>query len=182
MTPSNCQRAVIWLATALCVAVCELPARGDGGTVRASQRCGDFEVTVLTSPEPLREGPMEVSVLVQDAATGAPATDAQVAIELVPREQPQETERYQAARGAGTNKLFDSTTLVLPHAGWWHFGVELARGSKTAKLGFDAQAAPPLPRWQALWRWFTWPFLVMALFAAHQMLVHRAERRRPSLR
>ncbi len=40
---------------------------GDGGAVRFSGQQGDWRITVFTSPTPLRAGPVDVSVLVQDA-------------------------------------------------------------------------------------------------------------------
>ena len=45
-------------------------AHADGGQVRLTQRHGDMQITVFTSPSPLRAGPVDVSVCIQDAATG----------------------------------------------------------------------------------------------------------------
>ena len=42
----------------------------DGGTVRLSEEQGRYRITVFTAPAPLRAGPVDVSVLVQEAATG----------------------------------------------------------------------------------------------------------------
>ena len=44
-------------------------ARADGGVVRLRQRAGGYQIAVFTSPTPIRAGPVDVSVLVQDAAT-----------------------------------------------------------------------------------------------------------------
>ena len=64
------------------------PARGDGGTVRISERAGPYRVTVFTSPSPLRAGPVDVSVLVQDGETGELATDVRVTVRAAPTTQP----------------------------------------------------------------------------------------------
>jgi hypothetical protein len=47
--------------------------RADGGAMRLSERAGGYRVTVFTDPTPLRAGPVDVSVFVQDADTGEPA-------------------------------------------------------------------------------------------------------------
>jgi len=41
----------------------------DGGTVRLSQQQGNYQIAVLTTPTPLRAGPIDISVLVQKAGT-----------------------------------------------------------------------------------------------------------------
>ena len=54
----------------LLVGACGEAARGDGGTVRLSRCEGGYRITVFTAPTPFRAGPVDISVLVQDAATG----------------------------------------------------------------------------------------------------------------
>jgi hypothetical protein len=97
-------------------------ARADGGALRASRQCGDYRVSVFTSPTPLRAGPVDVSVLVQDAATGEVQHDLPVA-------------------------------------------VTVDDGRQTEQLRFTVEAADRAPPWQTLWPWFTWPALVIVLFA-----------------
>src|SRR3954466_8251867 len=55
-------------------------ARADGGAVRLRQRAGGYQIAVFTSPTPFRAGPVDVSVLVQDAATGECVPEAQVTV------------------------------------------------------------------------------------------------------
>src|SRR5262245_4227648 len=57
-------------------------ARADGGAVRLRERVGAYQLTVFTSPTPLRAGPVDVSVLVQDAATEEYVPDARVIVRL----------------------------------------------------------------------------------------------------
>src|SRR5580704_13866550 len=66
-------------------------ARADGGTVRYYDRLGDYRVTVFTSPAPLRAGPVDVSVLVQNVETGQPIVDAEVIIFAKMQNRPVET-------------------------------------------------------------------------------------------
>jgi len=42
--------------------------RADGGTLRLWERAGNYKVAVFTDPTPLRAGPVDVSVFVQDAS------------------------------------------------------------------------------------------------------------------
>ena len=46
--------------------------------MRLSERAGGYRVTVFTDPTPLRAGPVDVSVFVQDADTGEPAAGVRV--------------------------------------------------------------------------------------------------------
>ena len=48
------------------------PAIADGGSMRLSGKKGGYQITVFTAPTPFRAGPVDISVLVQDASTGDP--------------------------------------------------------------------------------------------------------------
>src|SRR6516225_11891006 len=60
-------------------------ARADGGAVRLRERVGGYQIAVFTSPTPFRAGPVDVSVLVQDAATEECVPDARVTLRLMAR-------------------------------------------------------------------------------------------------
>src|SRR5262249_156491 len=76
----GCLLCVFLLSSCHLITVSPGHARADGGTVRLSQRAGGYQVTVFTEPTPLRAGPVDVSVLVQDAATGQALPGAQVTV------------------------------------------------------------------------------------------------------
>src|SRR6516165_4132235 len=80
-------------------------ARGDGGAVRLSQQAGPYRVTVFTAPTPLRAGPVDVSVFVQDGTGGGALPDATVRVTLT---RGGETLEAQATHEAATNKLFQA--------------------------------------------------------------------------
>jgi hypothetical protein len=148
------------------------PARADGGAVRLRERAGGYQIAVFTSPTPFRVGPVDVSVLVQDAATGECVPEAQVAMCLkAPRAG--RTIECQATRGSATNKLFHAAVFELPEPGWWDVEVAVDGPHGPALLRFGVEADGPAPRWLALWPWFTWPALVVALFGLHQVLIRR---------
>jgi hypothetical protein len=147
-------------------------ARADGGAVRLREQVGAYQVTVFTSPTPFRAGPVDVSVLVQDAATGECVPEARVTLRLTARGSGDILE-YPATAEAATNKLFHAAVFQLPEPGWWDVKVAVEGPHGPAFLRFGVQADEPLPRWLELWPWFTWPALAVALFGFHQVLVRR---------
>src|SRR6266566_3607186 len=79
-------------------------ARADGGALRLRERAGDYQVAVFTSPTPFRAGPVDFSVLVQDAATGECVPEARVTVRLKAPAGGRALE-YPATTEAATNKL-----------------------------------------------------------------------------
>ena len=150
--------------------------RADGGTVRLSERQGNYRITVFTTPTPLRAGPVDVSVLVQDAATGEPVPDVQVTIEASRRGSSAVTIRHPATTEAATNKLYDAATFDLPEPGWYALKVSVAGALGEAQAHLDLEAADPPPPGLALWPWVGWPALVILLFGIQQFLVRRRGR------
>jgi hypothetical protein len=149
-------------------------ARADGGAVRLREQAGDYQVTVFTSPTPLRAGPVDVSVLVQDAAGGC-VPQARVTVRLMACRTGQILE-YRATSQAATNKLFRAAEFRLPEPGWWEVAVAVEGPHAPALVRFRVQADEPPPRWLDLWPWFSWPAFVVALFGAHRVLVRRKAR------
>jgi hypothetical protein len=149
----------------------------DGGTVRLREQAGAYQVTVFTAPTPLRAGPVDVSVLVLDAATGEYVPEARVAVRLTARGSGTVLE-VPATTEEATNQLFRAAVFQLPEAGWWDVELAIAGPHGTARLRFGVEADEPLPRWLEVWPWFTWPALVVALFGLHQILVRK--RRAPA--
>src|SRR5438105_4286548 len=72
------------VAIATLIGVCTLPRPlfADGGTLRAAQRIDNVRVSVFTSPASPRVGLIDVSVLVQDAATGKVLDDVPAQVRL----------------------------------------------------------------------------------------------------
>jgi hypothetical protein len=99
-------------------------ARAHGGAVRLCEQAGAYHLAVFTILTPFRAGPVDVSVLVQDAATGECMTPARVTLQLTARGSGQVLE-YQATSGAATDKLFHEAVFELPEAGWWNVEVSV---------------------------------------------------------
>lgn len=153
------------------------PARGDGGAVQIRETHGTVQVTVFTSPTPLRVGPIDVSVLVQDAATGATLTDAEIEIVVHPVDAPHRVQRRTASFEQAVNKLLRAAEFELTAPGPTEFEVIVEpAGRPSVHVRFQADVAPALPRWVAYWTWFTWPALVVALFAIRRRFGGRRRR------
>jgi hypothetical protein len=158
----------------------------DGGTLRASGRYDDFQVSVFTSPSIPRCGIIDISVLTQDALSGKIRTDIPATIKLTKADagsdaQPITLEQITTT-SAATNKLFRATQFNVPEAGPWHVAVAINDPSNqptlhnTQPLQFDVIVSPPPPAWLTLAPWIGWPFGVVLLFFAHQRLASSASR------
>ena len=150
---------------------CSSVVLADGGTVRLSQRKGDYEITVLTSPTPLRAGPVDVSVLLQNAADNRLLQEGRVNITATPRNHPDRAVCRLATAETATNKLFRAAEFELRQPGWWDVEVSIDGPLGTEHAQFEMEAAAPLPKWLAMWPWFSWPLAVIVLFGAHQWAV-----------
>jgi hypothetical protein len=152
----------------------------DGGAVQLVERHGDTQVTIFTSPTPLRAGPIDVSVLVQDAATGQPVPDAKVAITLSRDASPGPLIQAVATREAATNKLLQSALINLPTAGNWNLQVDAGTSTNQIQTTCALVVGRALPKWLTQWTWFTWPVIAVLLFGMHRFLAsHRMRRRTP---
>jgi hypothetical protein len=166
-------RPILWLL--LCSSFILHPSsfvKADGGAVRVRERAGNYQIAVFTSPTPFRAGPVDVSVLVQDARTGECVPEARVTLRLTARGSGQVLE-YPATAEAATNKLFRAAAFQLPHPGWWDVDVAVEGPHGPAHVGFEIEADEPPPRWLDLWPWFSWPAVAVALFCVHQLLARR---------
>jgi hypothetical protein len=148
-------------------------ARAHQGAVRLCERAGDYQLAVFTLPAPFRAGPVDVSVLVQDAATGECAAQARVTLRLTARGSGRVLEQ-PATSGASGNKLFREAAFELPEAGWWDVEVSVDGPLGPARARFPVEAGEAPPRWLDLWPWFGWPALAVVLFGLHRALArHR---------
>jgi hypothetical protein len=147
-------------------------AWADGGVMRLREQAGAYQVTVFTAPTPFCAGPVDVSVLVLDAATGEYVPKARVTIRMTARGTGDVLE-LRASAAAATNKLLQAAVFQLPEPGWWDVEVAVEGPHGPALLRFSIEADPALPRWRELWPWITWPVVVVVLFGLHQVLLRR---------
>src|SRR5262245_33672681 len=151
-------------------------AWADGGVPRLSENAGGYRVSVFTSPIPFRAGPVDVSVLVQDADSGQLVPEVRVTVQAALRDRPESVVSHLATDDMATNKLYRAAVFELPEPGWWDMEVTVQGGRGSAHVRFAVEAAGRLRRWWSLAPWVGWPALAVALFSVHQVLVRR---RRP---
>jgi hypothetical protein len=150
-------------------------ARGDGGAVRYSELHLDRIVTIFTSPTPLRTGPIDISILLQDADTGMALTNVPIDVHaelLDARGVRQMALDARATSNAATNKLLCAAELNLPKPGRCRIEVSV-KGLSSGPIGFDVDVEEGLPPWVETSIWMGWPLVAIALFAIHQSLVCR---------
>jgi hypothetical protein len=146
-------------------------AYADGGIVRLCEVRDGRRITIFTSPTPLRAGPMDVSVLVQDVASGKPVLDLPIVVSAYPIPDPQRSISAHATTEAAINKLLHAAQLKLPESGAWRIEVIVEGAQKEPALSFDVVVAQPPPPWLDMSLWIGWPLLAIGLFAFHQWLV-----------
>ena len=171
-----------WACFALLVAganlcCCQI-ARADGGQLQTSERVGPWIVSVFTSPTPPRVGPVDVSVLVQQAESGATVADASIRLTFREVRSGFELERF-ASREAATNKLFQAAWFEPPTAGKWIVTAEVTHAGETASTAFDLWVSAAPPAWSEMVLWIVWPLLPIGLYSGAQI---RGARRKIELK
>lgn len=144
----------------------------DGGVVRAIERDGPFQVSAFTSPNPLVAGPVDLSVLVQDAATLAPVGQSQIEVAITPRSRAYGGVTLPATAEAATNKLFRACLVEL-EPGWYDVVVRCDAAGKRGQVRFAIEVGAAPPQLATLWPWIAWPVVPVALFGVHQFLLRR---------
>ena len=160
------------------------PALADGGAVLAQQTTGPYRITLFGSPSPLRAGPADLSVLVQNAKTGDAVLDSRVAIQV----QAASTDAGEAwvppccsmkmgvgavaaTHKAAQNKLLYAANTLLPSSGPHKI---LVRLDDADILAAPVEIAPALPPATHYWSFLAFPPLAIGIFALNQRLRRRA--------
>ena len=162
------------LLAAVVTAATARAARADGGLVRASSARSGLLVTLFTTPTPLRTGPADVSVLVQDAATRATLLDAQVTVRVSAQHEGALPLTARLDRASAANKLLQAATVVLPVPGPYRIVAEARRGVARAVVAADVTVEPPIPPLLALWPYLALPPAVVGIFLVQQWLRNRS--------
>ena len=159
-------------------------AWADGGAVQLQLTAPPFVVTVFTDPPQCRPGQVDLSACVQ--AENGPVLDAEVVASLSALEPAKtsptaawlppacastaapDLQNVPLQISQGTNRLFYSTLIQIPHDGRWQLQVSVRRGTDHAKVQGVLNVDPPLPPVTAYWQWFLVPFLAIGGFALNQ--------------
>jgi FixH len=146
-------------------------ALADGGVVQMQRSAGQFVITVFTAPAPLRVGPADISILVQDSSNHNPVLDANVTVRLY--REGGEAIDAEAGRERSKNKLLYGALLRLPEAGRWKIEVIVLRNSVKARISGAIIVAPRQPFLFAYWWTLALPPVAIGLFIINQWLKSR---------
>jgi hypothetical protein len=156
--------ATHWLVPIACL-LATSTAWADGGAVVLHATTAGRQITLFSSPTPLVAGPVDLSLLVTDAASGQPLLE--VPIELRLRHEAalaEQTLAVSATRGEATNQLLHAAKMELPQPGRWRVTILVGEGADRATAECDLQVAPAPPPWFRMWPWYTWPAGVVVWF------------------
>jgi hypothetical protein len=169
-------RGVVITLTVLCL---EAVVLADGGVLRARHATGPFVVSVFTAPEPLRVGPVEVSVIVESSGGGV-LTDAVVDLLFESGTRGIDPRRARATHDGASIGLAQAAVVDLPSAGEWTLTISVRSGAGAASTTCLLPVAPAASRLGTIWPWLLVPPIGILLFAVHQTLKQRRRTWGPS--
>lgn len=169
---TNLSPYVFMIAISLALLFCPY-ALADGGAVQFSQRVGDLNITVMTDPTPLRVGTIDLSILTQNARTGAIATTGRTIVILSQMDEPALSIRAEATTSAATNKLLRSAKIELPRQGRWHCEIQHPEIAPVAQVSGELQIADKPTRWRQATGWIMLPFFPIGLYIVGEFLAAR---------
>jgi hypothetical protein len=144
-------------------------ASADSGLIRLSELAGPWRVTVMTDPTPVRAGPVDFAVLLQDVSTGKAILDADVQLRLRNDERGL-TWSATATRSQADNRLLYAAKFTLPASGRWTVGTQILAGGMEHDVQWAFTAAEPIPPFTAAWPWLLPAPIGIALYAASRIL------------
>jgi hypothetical protein len=148
-------------------------ARADGGRLVRVERAHGWIVSIFVAPDPPRVGPIDVSVLVQEEASGTVVADAEIAVTLNSLSDPSIALSAPASRQQATNKFLQSALLVAPGAGDWLGTIHCSAGNDKAEITFSLQVDAAPPAWTKVAPWFLWPLAAAMVLVAHRTLARK---------
>src|SRR5258707_2336194 len=170
------QRWSILLLVLISVSLIRQVARADGGVVMCQRTSAPFTITLFSTEMPLRPGPADLSVLLEQPDGRSPILDAQVFIEL--EHEAGMIIRAEATRSQARNKLLYCSLINLPAAGHWKIRLHISRGNTRAEMLSDLVVAAPQPVFLSHWELIAVPPIIIILFIFNQWLRRRAFNKR----
>jgi hypothetical protein len=150
-------------------------AHGDGGTMLLHQDAGAFTVTLFAAPRPLQVGPADLSVMVQDRASGDVLLDPMIDLTIVPEAGNAMQQTVRLAKGQASNRLLQAATVHFSSAGEWRLMLLVQRGTDVAHLSTECAVEPDRSRATVVWFYVLLPVGIILLFVIHQGLKLRSE-------
>jgi predicted permease len=160
-------------------------AHADGVHIAMRASSGAYNITLFTAPEPLRAGPADFSLLVQDSVTGEVLGDVTATGTLTPvpapfagqRSQPgaqleapsSNSQVFRLTHAQASNRLLLAASPVLPAPGSYTLVLQVARpGAPGASYTILLTAAPDHRRRTTLLFALALPLAAILLFLLNQ--------------
>ena len=147
-------------------------AHADGGAVQFEKSAGPFVITAFTTPAPLRAGPVDISLMIQNRENQQPVLDCQAFVQL--QKEGAMGIRSEATQEAAQNKLLYAAQVNVPAPGLWELEVAIKHGDDSVNVAGEISVASPNPVLLVYWRSLALPPLFILLFALNQWLKRRS--------
>jgi hypothetical protein len=149
-------------------------ALADGGKVQFQRKAGTFNITLFSTPSPVRVGRTDFSVMVQSTHGPDAVLNADVRLHFVQREANSIAEVSAPARHEkATNKLLYAAQVDLNATGKWRVEISVQTPRDSALVTGDLDVLPPEPALLAHWPYFAALPVVAFLFVLNQRLKRR---------
>ncbi len=140
--------ASVAFVLALSLSTSTARAHGGGTAQLTNEDIGPYWISVWTSPEPVREGTLHVTVSVAEPGeegerqAGPPVLDATVDLLLIPPEGTMDAVSAEATTEQSANKLFYEADMQLPAAGEWRAQIDVQGEEGSGQAAFDLAVQP----------------------------------------
>lgn len=140
--------ALVAFVLALSLSTSTARAHGGGTAQLTNEDIGPYWISVWTSPEPVREGTLHVTVSVAEPGeegerqAGPPVLDATVDLLLIPPEGTMDAVSAEATTEQSANKLFYEADMQLPAAGEWRAHIDVQGEEGSGQAAFDLAVQP----------------------------------------
>ncbi|MDG2054750.1 MAG: hypothetical protein P8J86_08580 [Phycisphaerales bacterium] len=161
-----------WIMLPIALLVITVSARADLGTVRDTKTIEGYDLTLFSSPEPFRAGPVDISVMVANHDTGQTIVDCQIEILLTPTFDGPAAFHVPATRENAQNQLLQAALFEIPEPGQWKVTARvtgLSGISQPIELTALVDAFPHLPRWRSIWLWLVLPIIALVVYVFNQI-------------
>jgi hypothetical protein len=179
---SGCLAVIILLSLLFWTGSRAATALGDGGTLRAWKRHGDYEIAAFTEPSPVVTGSVDISVLILDHETGEPIEDARIVVEVRPKGRPAEVMSHRATRQAATNQLLRAAVFELRDPGRRVVNIRIEGPNDQTQIQFEMDVGRAWSPQAGIWPWILWPLPVVVLYGIHCRWVAKGRKRSRSRR
>ena len=169
----------LYVLACLLLALEATAARADGGAILLHQDAGAFTITVFATPQPLRAGVADLSVMVQDRTSGEILLDPIIDLTVASQPESATQQTVRLTKGQASNRLLQASTVHFSSAGRWRLILVVRRGNDTTQLVTECTVEPDHSRATLVWFYVLLPVGIILLFIIHQVLKLRSEGKVP---